>query len=47
MRLCREAIVDPIHSGKGHDADEVIVGVNYGADRRIKPFYVFRVSLGD
>src|SRR5690349_13083693 len=47
LRLCREAIVNPIHSGYGDDANEIVIGVNDGADRRIKPFYFFRVSLGD
>src|SRR5579875_1105252 len=47
LRLCRKAVVNPIHSGYGDDTNEIVIGVNYGADRRIKPFYFFRVSLGD
>lgn len=47
LRLCREAIVNPIHSGYGDDTNEIVIGVNDGADRRIKPFNIFRVSLGD
>jgi len=47
LRLCREAVVNPIHSGYGDETYEIVIGVNDGADRRIKPFYIFRVSLGD
>lgn len=47
LRLCRKAIVNPIHSGYGDDTNEIVIGVNDSADRRIKPFYFFRVSLGD
>ncbi len=38
---------NPIHSGYGDETYEIVIGVNDGADRRIKPFYIFRVSLGD
>lgn len=47
LRLCRKAIVDPIHAGYGDDTNEIVIGVNDGANRRIKPFNIFRVSLGD
>lgn len=47
LRLCRKAIVNPIHSGYGDDTNEIVISVNDGADRRIKPFNIFRVSLGD
>lgn len=45
LRLCREAIVNPIHSGYGDDTNEIVIGVNDGADRRIKPLLLLGFRL--